>query len=163
MNFFETKTVKLYRHINDYECNYIGEPSPEISYVCDLTVDIQPATAKLLEKEFGMVNEATFILWVESAPNKDFILDKDTYVRFEYEDYKNLYQVVDRSRWIDSFWDDDYTSFSVKLVDNIKEHDYTNNPIIANLEQNEIVVNLNETIKTEITPEEPDEGDDYYG
>lgn len=132
MNYFENKKIKLYRHVNGKPDKYGNTTSDtKINYITDLMVDIQPATNKLLEKEFGFANEANYVLWVESAPNKNFILDKDTYVKFEYEDYKNLYQVVDRSRWIDGdeYFDDDYTSFSVKLVNNIEEVEMINQSI----------------------------------
>lgn len=166
MNFFETKKVKLYKHLNDLESNHYGETFPELDYICDLIVDIQPASAKLLEKEFGMVNEATYILWAETAPNKKLVIDKDTYVKFEYEDYSNTYQVVDRSRWLgtDTVFDD-YTCFSVKLVDNYKEKDMTNRPLIGKLSSNTLTGKLNnENFKIEEEVEVPDEKeDDYYG
>lgn len=166
MNYFETKKVKLFKHVNPKPDEYGEASNPKLDYICDLMADVQPASAKLLEKEFGMVNEASFILWVESAPNKDFILDKDTYVKFEYENYENTYQVVDRSRWLDSFWDDDYTCFSVKLVDNYKELDMTNRPITSNLETNNTLnAHLeNEDFKVKLDNLDNTEGgDDYYG
>lgn len=165
MNFFETKKVKVYKHINDNKGDVYGDTHPRIQYVCDLMVDIQPATAKLLEKEFGMVNEATYVLWTETVPSKNMVIDKDMYVKFEYEDYKNLYQVVDRSRWLgnDEFFDD-YTSFSVKLVDDMKEDNHVNGIVSGSINVDPVKGKVDKHHKKEELPKEEDEEeDDYYG
>lgn len=108
MNYFENKLVSFYSYEANEEVNIYLEHTIDRKPICTCYCDIQPSSKEVIQKEFGEVANAKYIMWTEiSLDNK---VEKNTIVLFDYHGETQVCKIEDIKTW------DDFSEFIVSEI-----------------------------------------------